>query len=192
MKKILITILCVLGFICSIANTQAATINLNFNNTNADYLVGTVTPGSPSDIEAETVYLNQLLSMGANSTATIDYGNPLGTHTFLRSDLSNSNLPVTSGLSANKTDTTSAPLINVNSSDYIVAKYGNQSAVWYVGDLANTDEVQLPTNFGQNGISNFTTWGTGGNNTSVPESSIIFLLGLGLIGLAGMRRKLQR
>jgi hypothetical protein len=71
--------------------------------------------------------------------------------------------------------------------DYVVVKYGNFWALYAdEGDnLLNTPAFSIP---GANGfgVSHVTFF----NPTMVPEPTTMLLLGLGLVGLAGIRRKI--
>ncbi len=171
MKKILITILCVLGIAWGVANTQAATMNLDFNSTNADFLVGTVTPGVPNNVAAQSLSLSQLLSMTGNTSATATItgiSTPTTAFTFNRSDLSSGNFPAPNGLTATLTNTTSGPLLPVDSNQFVIANFGSsESAFWFVGNLTTADQIQVPTTMDGNNISSITTLATPIGNIAV-------------------------
>jgi uncharacterized protein YbaA (DUF1428 family) len=175
MKKTIIAVFCFFILGVTSANVKADTINLDFGGIS---LVGTIVAGvPPADQEA---YLNHLLSMTAGTWETF------GGQDYTRSYLIN--LPDATGLIWKKTDTAVKQDIVVDSIIYIAAKYDNDkagTAVWYVGWLNAGDHVIIPEYWGKHQISSYSTW------TSVPEPTTLLLLGLGLIGIAGIGRKLK-
>ncbi|MBN1380422.1 MAG: PEP-CTERM sorting domain-containing protein [Deltaproteobacteria bacterium] len=75
---------------------------------------------------------------------------------------------------------------------YLLVKDGKHDPIWYIFDLValswnGTDDIEL-TDFwvGKGAISHVALYGP---TTMVPEPAILILLGLGLIGIAGMRKK---
>ncbi|MEN6290856.1 MAG: PEP-CTERM sorting domain-containing protein [Methanobacterium sp.] len=86
--------------------------------------------------------------------------------------MSNTNFPVTSGLTVTTTNATSGPLLTVDSIDYVAATFGKESAFWFIGNLAATDQVQVPTTMDQNNISSFTTLANTTGNINVNTTGI--------------------
>lgn len=74
---------------------------------------------------------------------------------------------------------------------YLLVKDGSQDPCWYIFDLVvlawnGTDTIDLQDFWPENGaISHVSIYGT-----RVPEPLTFLLLGMGLIGLAGIRKKL--
>jgi hypothetical protein len=167
---------------CLMATAQATTITF----------LGTVVEGIPPANDA--TYLTDLLGVSLGGTGTGDG------QTFHRS----SNADPGDGSTANahafvQTD----PSIAAPGSEYVVAHYGGKnsiSAVWYLGgngfDIPNDQNALLAligSGFGiQNdslngGYSGYTVFG---NTTNVPDGgATVALLGLGMLGVAAIRRK---
>jgi hypothetical protein len=77
---------------------------------------------------------------------------------------------------------------------YLAIKDGNANPTYYVINLGTWDgkENIVLTGFwaGERGaISHVSIWG---NSVSVPEPATMFLLGLGLVGMAGLKRKIKK
>lgn len=79
---------------------------------------------------------------------------------------------------------------SVSGSIYMVVKDGNQIPMWYIFNLTGwngVDDLELTGFWPNNG--NISHIGLFGNARQVPEPGTLLLLGLGLVGLAGLRRK---
>lgn len=77
---------------------------------------------------------------------------------------------------------------------YYTVKAGPQFALYKVDPAANsgtwsTEHLTVGRSNNQPSISHF---GAVANNISVPEPAALILLGLGLLGIAGVRRKMKR
>ena len=170
-------------------SAQALTITspITYTHSANNPIVGTFDTGtSAADVTTVTGYLNQLLGLGANQpltdisgvkykTSSVDYNGSVLASSGVRVDTGNL-LSVAAGY------------------DYVVAKYDGKNAgyvVWYLGGQAATIP-EYSNNIWQNGagagyqISGYTAY----RSTSVPDGgATAALLGVGLIGLAAIRRK---
>ena len=80
---------------------------------------------------------------------------------------------------------------------YLLVKDGNHDPIWYIFNLGltglpwnGTDTIYLQGFWPENGaISHVSIYGP---STSVPEPTTLLLLGLGLVGVAGIRRTLKK
>jgi hypothetical protein len=87
----------------------------------------------------------------------------------------------------------SAPFVDVNSAtfSYVLGKYGNAAYLFYIGNLP-PGSYSLPNTLvaGGNSLSHEVAFAAGG--TSVPDGgTTMALLGLGLLGVAFMQRKVK-
>lgn len=181
MKKIIIALVmavCLVGFV-----GPAKAISLT-----ADDLIGTVLPGSPATEILELGRLNQLITMNNTGTPTSPY--TLGDYTYTL--VVGSNVPVTLVEAFGGFKITAAEGVILESVTtpymYLMAKFGNKDAFYYLGgQTGSIESLFIPTAFGPrgNGLSHITLF----NPTSVPEPATLILMGLGLLGVAGFRRK---
>jgi hypothetical protein len=142
---------------------------------NSAGVVGTIDPGTPSSPAAEIDYVNQLLSMGANSTVSFG-GN---TYQTGANDFNGVvSAPVHSDESGNATGS--------GAYTWVLAKYGNTDWVFNIAALGG----DVPADMGKGG--GLSHWAGFGGSTTVPDGgATVALLGVGLVGLGMMRRKLS-
>jgi hypothetical protein len=149
--------------------------------------VGSITDGIPSNEANEAGWVSQLITLAPNAT-NVASNNPAG------EDLDRSSAPITWPITAvtfskKEAEATLDLTPLVTGYSFILAKYGasapggQQSLVYYVN--GHIGEFTLPVT---QGLSHVTYFGGG---TSVPDAGAsIALLGLGLLVLAAIRRKL--
>lgn len=77
---------------------------------------------------------------------------------------------------------------------YLLVKDGNHDPIWYIFDLSSwngTDTLDIQGFWpNQGAISHVAIYGP--NGTSVPEPLTLILLGFGLVGIAGIRRRIKK
>jgi hypothetical protein len=144
-------------------------------------VVGAIFDGSPASIADEAGYVNHLLGItGLNQDATI------GGHEYL------TGVYDYSGLVSDGAKTESGNFVP-SGSDFVLAKYGENDVVFYLGGNSVTLPLDgsnlIMNNPGKSGLglSHFTTFGV-----AVPDGgATVGLLGFGLLGLAMLRKKLK-
>jgi hypothetical protein len=175
MKKILITMACVLALGLGAAPASA----LSIGDTN--YL-GSVDPSSPANPPSEAEYINFLISMPAPSSTTDDGRD------YVRSSNSCATFDGCPAATPVGADTNNDPLasVDVTGWTWLLAKYGTESHVWYVGDLAGL--VSVPLNAPGGGQSHYSLFNP---TTTVPDGGATAgLLGLAMLGVAYLRRRI--
>ena len=183
MKKAMIGIFCSVALLFAVASAQALTINLVIGG---DDYVGYWTPANPADPSDEVLNTNFLI------TLTTGAATPYNGQTFYRDTT-----PLILGLptAANFDQLEPESFVFTNpGSYYVLGKYdaGNAGeAVWFVTTVVANTEIDLPDNWtgSQYGLSHVTV---GGSTTNVPEPMTMLLLGLGLVGLAGVGRRFKK
>jgi hypothetical protein len=185
MKKTLIALTCGLALALSAGSAQALTIG----DADPRYL-GEIDPGTPSDPASEVTYINQLIGMAVNTTASV------GGNDFDRSDNQCGGAGGGSTIDAcplavlGGADTGNDPSgsVDVTGWTWLYAKYGGDAHVWYVGDLTGLQSVPL-NNVGGQGQSHYALYNP---TVTVPDGgATLGLLGLGMLGLGFLRRRKQ-
>jgi hypothetical protein len=186
MKKTLLAIACGLVIALTAATAQAAPLT----TTEAAFL-GTANPGRPANLADEIFYINYLLGMTLNDTDTginppPDPPNTL--YTFVRSGNACTGCALATATGATQVDTGGPVDLNVTNWTYLLAKYGNTAYIWNVSNLTT---VTVTSNLAgvQNGLSHYALFNPG-TVTTPDGGATLGLLGLGLMGLGYLRRRL--
>ena len=179
----------------------------------ADELLGIIVPGVPSSAANQMVMVNGLLT-GWGSGATEKFGfndgalsgtvlgnNPLDpqSEAYSLKFSANTVIPQPAPLATtnNPNLSTNDPTFNLGgfTYDWVAAKWGNDVAVYYIGNLAPGTDVTLSlggTGFSAqgHGLSNYTLFN--GREVPVPDGgTTLTLLGCALLGLGVLRRRLS-
>jgi len=178
------------GAVCAVllalgCSAQATTLNFGDGND-----LGQVLFGIPSGDVARTAYVNHLIDMAPGTSDTFSG------QTFNRT-LANPGpgFPNYPDAVFAKNGTSTSIDLGAGLYSYLFAKYDGPNAgseVWYVGSLSGVITIPGFGLAGQNyGLSGWTLFGPGGGNA--PDGgATAALLGLGLVGLAGLRAKFGR
>ena len=149
-------------------------------------VVGIIDAGTQnSSVDNEIDWANYLLSLGANATTFHD-GNipPDGVTEYYETSSTDYNGTLTGGLQIG------GATPNVSGYDWVLGKYDGQNAGYVLFYMPGSSIPEFSysiwgDNVGQYQLSHVTVFGS----TPVPEPGTIVLMGLGLVGLAGMGRK---
>jgi len=172
-------------------NNASADTSLGFFDpvtlTGDTHVVGTVSPAAPADAASRATYINFLITLGTNTSATHDFGQPLGTQNFYRTTNTFGSLPQASAANTASGTTTTINLNTLGTFTYLFAKYDGQndnSVVWNISGLTGilTIPANGPLGYGLSGWILFNPTGT-----SVPDGgTTVMLLGaaLGALGIA--------
>ena len=153
-------------------------------------VVGTIDSGTQNaSVDNVTEWANFLLGLGANETVTADGNTPLDgvTEDYATSSTDYSDT-LTGGLRIN------GATPDVSGYEWVLGKYDGKNAGYVLFNMADYGGSSIPEfsysiwgdNPEQYQLSNVTVFGR------VPEPSSMLLLGFGLIGLAGFRRKFKK
>jgi hypothetical protein len=156
-------------------------------------VVGTIERSAPADLASEAGYINQLLSMGASAVFTEVLSGPDRIFRTSSTDYNGSVDPA-GAVQLNAELSLGVPnpafTLSVTGFEYVIAKYGSASVVWFLGGA----DFTLPSNSGAlfdgNGISH---WSGFGPITNAPDAGTsVLLLGAGLLGIGALRRRLAK
>jgi len=190
MKKLLI-VLAVLALLPVGASAEPVLLD-------ADYLIGTVIPGSPSGMQDEIDRLEYFVVWYNTGTAPVPPpdGNQYDLYATGATIPDVLPLPIVWGQKYEGLDLTGLiggdMVFTLPSTyTYMLAKYGNDSAYFYVGGLTGDVELWVPPAFTSGtGLSHLSFFNP--EQTVVPEPASMLLLGSGLIGLATAARRRRR
>ena len=157
-------------------------------------VVGTVSDASPASADAQAQYINFLITLGLNTSASHDFGQPLGVQNFYRTtNTFPGGLPQASAVGAVSGGGTTINLNVLGTFTYLFAKYdGSQdtSVVWNISGLTGILTIPAlgPLGYGLSGWILFGPTGGGG----VPDGgTTVMLLGVALGALGMVRRFLM-
>ena len=152
------------------------------------HVVGTVSPAAPADATAHATYINFLITMGLNTSATHDFGQPLGIQNFYRTTNTFGSLPQASNVGSVSGTGTTINLNTLGTFTYLFAKYDGQndtSVVWNISGLTGVLTIPQDGPLGY-GLSGWILFGPTG---TVPDGgTTVMLLGAAL-GALGMARR---
>ena len=156
------------------------------------HVVGTVSPAAPADPGSQADYINFLITMGTNTSATHDFGGSEGTQTLYRTTNTFGSLPTASATGAVSGTGTTINLNTLGTFTYLFAKYDGQndnSVVWNISGLTGILTIPADGPLGY-GLSGWILFGPG--TPGVPDGgTTVMLLGAAL-GALGMARRFLR
>jgi hypothetical protein len=169
---------------------SAITVTLDASS---PYYLGSATPGTPAGDAAETTYVDALRLRGTAGSFSVDYGQPLGVQSYVRTSNYLGTLGSVAPAFSDKNNSPTYGTYAIDGLDYILLKFGQgqgdqKSYVFYVGGLADSDLFQIGTSLNSGtGLSHISSFGN-----RVPDGGAsLLLLGAALTALAFFRRKLS-
>ena len=185
MKKTIASILALFA-----VSVSANAITLNFASSG---YVGSIADGIPPSDANEFSWVNTLIDQALGTT--VNNVAP-GSETLIRS---NNAFPATDATGGVKEEAIQSGNNRAKQAGdtWILGKYGNSNPegqiifVWYIGDIANGELLDIADDGDFKGLSHSTIFG-GGGDTSVPDNGVtLILFGSALAGLGLLRRRLS-
>lgn len=193
MKKILLLVVVAFAILLA-AQVNAVPISLTKGDA---FYVGSIVDGIPSNPSDQVTYINYLLDLAAGAG---DVTPIIGGETYNREGSSIVGILPDAVLTGydewliNEEDP--IPTIDVSNFAYVLGKYDAANAgtlVWYLGgdDSIDFSAVLVQELFTDNQfrLSHIRAFNPG---APIPEPATMLLLGCGLVGLAGLRRKFKK
>lgn len=168
-----------------------------------DQLLGVIKPGTPANPTNETEMVRFLVSkLNSGSYAAVSYpgaginvgNNPLDpqTETYLlwRPDGLSTPAPLPTATGVQVSTSNRTVNLGIYQYDYILAKFGQDSVVFWIGNLVGS--IVIPNLTGnQNGLSHYTL--VNGHTVRVPDGATTsILLGIGFLGVTLLQRLRRR
>lgn len=205
MKNKLIPILVTTIAMVSVADVAALNLTIPAN------VLGKVNPGTPAGDDFSLEQIRFLADKHNIPTAPGNLGdNPADPNDEVYTLVTQFGFQLNESISLSfKSDSGDNTLSGLGSYEYVLAKYGNDVVIWYIGNLVQDGSVEVPSSYTEteivvnpnNGkIQERTTFGGGLSHLSfynelqrVPDAgATAILLGSGLMGLAALRRRIGR
>ncbi len=163
--------------------------------TSASPYLGSILPDHPANPANEASYIGVMIGLGLGGSTILPIDPPPGPNgdiTITRSLFAFGSLPTPTATGAAKDDTSPSNVIDLGDGwNYLLAKYGQDAYVWYVGGIGG--EVQIPANLGQGGgLSHWSLYNPseGHDDPKVPDAggtAALLGLGIALLGLSGRK-----
>lgn len=217
-----------IGLVAGLAmNTYAITIGFD-SLESPDRLLGTIDPSTPTSLSDEVGMINYLLTQTSDGSGVTDGHNNSGVITVANNPDDNGGELYTlwTGISGYGSSVpTAAPLAilggatkdEANPPDntftllspytWLVAKYGNNSEVYYIGDLSAGTPIDLaansvrpiyqhdndPTKYVSNGLSHISLYGSlTTTRQQVPDGGLtLAMLAMACVGITRLRKRLS-
>jgi hypothetical protein len=175
----------------ALTSARALPIDLSVNPGTTPYVLGDVNPPKGASAADDIKYINGLIGLSLGGSAVVDGD------TVFRSD--NSFGSLTTATKAGDASGTQTSITLATGYEYLVAKYGGPNGgmvVWDIASIAAGDTLDIPTDaYGANNDKySLSGWRLFDALPSqgVPDGGLTaMLLGIGLLGLALMRRYLS-
>ena len=192
MRKLLVTSICAMGIGLGATSVDALTLTIG-----GDGYIGNIVDGIPSNETLEAGYINNLITLAPGTSATT-----IGTESYNTIDgqVNCVTLPCPTATSAGSfkwevDEDGPAGNILITGWTYVLAKYdasqpGAGAYVWYLPLVGDTVVTLPPTSPGGYELSHYTLFKSGQPQTIPDGGATLGLLGLAMLGLGYLRRRM--